>query len=340
MLLRERRLRRVASRMHLWAGLILGPLVLVLGLSGTVLVFRAELEDAVNGPPAIEGRAAPVRSLDAILMTALVSHPHGEPRALRLPTRPDRPYRVELASGPRRLDIAVDPYTLRVVGARAPERSMLAAVHSLHAALHAGRPGTAIVGVIGLGLLVESVTGLWLYGPAVKRRVRDHRTRRASRVLHRLVGGLSLVVGVIVGITGALLALASALAVTDHAAPRPDPTGAALARLDIAAARADAALPGGRITALVADAGRTIRVEKRLPWNGAGERIGRVRVDRDGRTIVAVETDSPRARAWDVVRRLHAGDFAGRASSIVYAVAGLALSVLAVTGGLISARRA
>src|SRR5262247_957355 len=322
MLLRERSLGRVgpprssslawrrrAGRIHLWAGLIMGPLVLVLGLSGAVLVFRAELQEAMDGPPALDAARAPASSLDAVVRAALVSHPTGEVRALRLPARPDRPYRVELYAGERRLDVAVDPHTMRVVGARAPERSILAAVQSLHGAFHAGRPGAVLVGLLGLGLFVESVTGLWLYGPLVVRRWRPWR-RRPGRSLHRLVGAVSLVVGVIVGLTGALLALASAFAVAG-AAPLPVPPGTGLASLDALAARADAALPGGRISAVVAGADHAVRVEKRLPRNGTGEREAWVLVDRHTRTILAVEIDPRRAGAWDVVRSLHAGDFAG-----------------------------
>jgi uncharacterized iron-regulated membrane protein len=51
---------------------------------------------------------------------------------------------VVLVSGSEELDVAVDPYTVRVLGARARDRSALAAVYSLHTALHAGRAGIVI----------------------------------------------------------------------------------------------------------------------------------------------------------------------------------------------------
>jgi len=57
--------RRLAARAHLWGGLLLGPVILVLGLSGAALVFRAELDDALGGPPAVT--AGPPRALDAIV---------------------------------------------------------------------------------------------------------------------------------------------------------------------------------------------------------------------------------------------------------------------------------
>jgi len=190
--------RRLAARAHFWGGLLTGPLVLVLGLSGAALVFRAELDEALGGPPAI-APGGPVRALDAVVAAARFSEPGGEARALRIPARRDQPYRVEVVSGARRVDVAVDPVTLRVVDSRVPERSLLMAVHSLHAGFHAGRVGAVAVGLLGLALVAESVTGLWLYGPSLRRRSRAARPRGRSRRLHRAVGGASLALGLVVG---------------------------------------------------------------------------------------------------------------------------------------------
>ncbi|PYN28221.1 MAG: hypothetical protein DMD76_05920 [Candidatus Rokuibacteriota bacterium] len=318
-------MRRVAARVHLWGGLVTGPLLLVLGLSGSALVFGPELEQALDGPPVIATTATSAPSLDAVVAAAVVGQPGAEPRALRLPARPDQPYRVELTVGGRRLDVAIDPSTLRVVDTRAPERSLLVAVRSLHAAFHAGRAGALLVGLLGVWLVVEGVTGLWLYGPwSGPRAIR--RARGPSRALHRIVGGGSLVVGVVVGLTGTMLALASASLLVS-----PSLATGGLTRLDFVAERVPA---HGRITALVAGPGHRVRVDARKPDGG----VGSVVVDGDSGAIVATGVASTRD-AWDVVRRLHAGDFAGWASRLVYAGVGLALPMLSITGFLISTRR-
>lgn len=315
--------------MHLWAGLVTGPPVLVLGLSGAVLVVRPELDEMLTGPPAVAPAAA-APSLDAVLRGALLRHPGGQARALRVPTRPDRPYLVEVDHGGQRLDVAVDPSTARVIGSRAAERSVLAAVHALHGTFHGGRAGALVVGLLGLGLAVEGLSGLWLYGGAMRpRRARGARGR--SRMLHRLAGAASLAVAVVLGLTGALLALASVLLL--GSAPAPRSAGEGLARLDAVVARVQAAAPGTRVVALVAEAGRTVRVDVRSPSGGARS----VRVDHGSGEIAGVRADRP--SAWDLVRRLHAGDFAGPLARAVYAVVGLALPLLSVTGLVITARR-
>lgn len=312
----------------------MGPLVLALGVSGMALVFRTELEQVVDGAPAVVSAGAPVRSLDAVVRAAHLRYPAAQPRALHVPAEPERPYRVELSlSGARRLDVSVNPYTLDVLQGRAPERSLLVAVHSLHTALHAGRAGALVVGILGVWLVVESLSGLWLCWPSVQRRPRTlgvPRVRRTTgRDLHRLVGALTVALGVIVACTGTVLALASAFTLAAVPVPVADVPDGRLRGLDTIAGRAEAALPGGRISAFVVAGRSTIRVETS---------IGTVVVDAHGGDVVAVRTNEARG-AWHIVRRLHYGDFAGWPSRVAYAFVGLALPVLAVTGYLLSARR-
>jgi len=318
--------RRLAARAHFWGGLLTGPLVVVLGLSGAALVFRAELDEALGGPAAITA-SGPVRALDAVVAAALLTEPGGAARALHIPARRDRPYRVEVVRGARRVDVAVDPVTLRVVDSRVPERSVLMAVHSLHAAFHAGAPGALAVGVLGLALVAESVTGLWLYGPSLRRRARGGRPRGGSRGLHRLVGGATLALSLVVGVTGVALALAGSVAI---AAPPPATGG--LARLDALAARAMATAPGGTLESLVAVDGRHVRAEARR-----GSEHVVMLLERETGAVVAVQSPSSPG-AWDLVRRLHTGDFAGWLSRVAYALTGLALPALSITGYLAATR--
>ena len=313
-------MRRLAARAHLWGGLLTAPFLLVLGLSGTALVLGPSVESTVADAPAVTSVPTSMPSFDAIIATVLLAQPGAEPRALWLPTRPDRPFVVETTAGGRRLDVAVDAATLRIVDARAPERSLLAAVRSLHGALHGGRAGALVVGLLGLGLAVESASGLWLYGPSLTRRVRG-----GSRRVHRVVGAGALAVGALVGVTGALLALSALAASAAPVTPR-----GILSRLDVVSARVP---PSARIVAFVAERGSRVRVDLRAP---DGERRS-VLVDSNDGTLLATIPVVP--DRWELVRRLHAGDFAGWASRALYAGAGLALAVLSVTGVLLFMRR-
>jgi uncharacterized iron-regulated membrane protein len=139
---------RLAVRVHVWSGIIAGPLIVVLALSGALLVFAPEIDEATLPPGA------------------------------------------------------------------ARQRSIVAPFRSLHTSLHAGRPGAVVVGVLGLILVAEGVTGLWLYDPAGMRA----RTRRArAQRLHRVLGGIALVFAAVAGLTGAVLAFAAVVSVADPA---------------------------------------------------------------------------------------------------------------------------
>jgi uncharacterized iron-regulated membrane protein len=240
---------------------------------------------------------------------------------------------VQLLAGRQHLEIAVDPSTLQIIGGRAAERSLMVAVRSLHAGFHGGRLGSLVVGLLGVWLLVESLTGLWLCWPSVRRRrgvIAVVPTAGAgSRSLHRLVGGASLGFGVLIALTGVLLALGSVLGPGSSSASSAR-NGAALNRLDVIAARAAAALPGARITALIADAGDAIRVETTA---------GAVIVDRETGRVAREQSSEMRFSVWDGVTHLHSGDFGGWASRVVYALVGLGLSMLTITGYLITAQR-
>src|SRR5688572_4359744 len=107
--------RRLAAWLHLWGGLVMGPLILALGVSGMALVFRPELEQIVDGTAAVVNPGTPARSFDAVVRAAHIRYPAADPRALHVPAQPDRPYRVELLSGGRRVDVSVNPYTLQVL---------------------------------------------------------------------------------------------------------------------------------------------------------------------------------------------------------------------------------
>src|SRR5436190_1711557 len=266
--------RRLAIRLHLWGGLLTGPFLLVLGLSGGALVFRTEIESLESTTPVVASARQPAASLDAVVGIARTRHPTAEPYALRIPSAPGRPYRVELRASRQHLEIAVDPSTLQIVGGRAAERSVMVAVRSLDA------------------------------GPA-------------------------LALGAVIALTGLVLALGSVLPPAG-ASPSPARTASGLSRLDVIAARAAASRPGAKITALIARHGDAVRVETTA---------GAVIVDRETGHVARAPSSETRLDVWDWIARLHYGDFAGWVSRVAYALVGLGLCLLSITGYLIKAQR-
>src|ERR671931_187159 len=63
-----------AVRAHLWGGLVSGPFLLVLGVSGSALVFAPEIE-RLERPAALATTAAAPPSLEAVVTAALIGQP-------------------------------------------------------------------------------------------------------------------------------------------------------------------------------------------------------------------------------------------------------------------------
>jgi hypothetical protein len=93
-------------------------------------------------------------------------------------------------------------------------------------------------------------------------------------------------------------------------------------------------VPGGTIQTVVATEAGRVRVEIRRP-DAPG--VTRLILERDTGTGLTVQ-EPGREGAWDIVRRLHSGDFAGWLSRVLYALAGVALPALSITGYLVATR--
>lgn len=83
----------------------------------------------------------------------------------------------------------------------------------LHASLPAGLPGTLFLGVMGLLFIAALVSGSVVYGPFMRNLPfgtvrRDRTTRLRWLDLHNLLGIVTLVRALVVGLTGVALTLA------------------------------------------------------------------------------------------------------------------------------------
>src|SRR5262249_55686705 len=169
---------------------------------------------------------APSLSLDALLGAARRRHPGFLVTGLFLPE--DRaPARVGMldATGGE-LEVLVDSRSGRVMGSRWAERSPLHALRLLHTELYSGTRGRVIVGCLGVWLVLQAVTGLYLWSPLMKRPWWGLTVRWArpwpvmGADLHKALGAAALVFHLPIAATGALLGIGalSPAAVDERAA--------------------------------------------------------------------------------------------------------------------------
>ncbi len=185
--------RQLVKPVHTWIGIVTGVFLSILGLTGSVIVFRAEIEQATlpRSTPATD----PSRrvSLDEAARNITQFRPGWHIRRVRLPAEPGDPYIFQVEGSKKRTErIVSDASSGRILGTIEP--GWVDWLVDLHRNLLYGKAGRAAVGGVGILLFVLGATGLlmWLIG-ARKWRTWISAPRPGSTVrfhfeLHRLSG--------------------------------------------------------------------------------------------------------------------------------------------------------
>ncbi len=162
--MRDHRLYRTIWRWHFYAGLFVVPMVLVLALTGSIYLFKPQLdrweERAFRGL-ATAGAVTPNAQLDA----ALAAMPGASFYSYRLPEHPGDAAMIHLglAEGGMR-DVFVSPQG-KVLGSFVPEGRLSETIKQVHGSLMLGRAGDWLVELAASWAIVMIVTGLYLWWP-------------------------------------------------------------------------------------------------------------------------------------------------------------------------------
>ncbi|MEJ0068848.1 MAG: PepSY-associated TM helix domain-containing protein [Pseudomonadota bacterium] len=220
----ERGWRRVLRTVHLWTALILCAPLVVLGLTGSLLVFEHELEALVDPVPQRSLTGGTAQNVDAILAAARAAAPAGAtPTMFLAPTGAAGAAIVRFA--PRRGDapagapggisaqVFVDPVSLDVLGVREFGAGPVRQIFMLHAnLLTRDRSGRAAIGWLGVAMLFLGCSGLVLWWPRASQWRgafgvrRGARGLRLFRELHGAAGIWGLGVFLAVSASGTFLA--------------------------------------------------------------------------------------------------------------------------------------
>ena len=174
-------LRRFLKWIHTWAGLPAGLFVAVVSLTGSVIVFRTELE--FSSSP--HGKnVAPIAGLDEITRQASYAQPDARIRRVRLPMHQGEPFVVQIESGGKQQSLVCEASTGQGLGIL--NTGFVSWVTDLHRNLLSGKTGRKAVGVVGIVLFTLSVTGmlLWLAGARKWRSWVSVRPQGSSRRFH------------------------------------------------------------------------------------------------------------------------------------------------------------
>lgn len=158
------RTRRAVFNFHLYIGLAAGLLLVLSGLTGSMIVFREEIEELMHPElleTAVRGERVPVQ---AVLDTAKRVYPEDKIVFMRVPRAPQETYLLKMNSA-HDLFVYADPYSGEVLGAHRQEDTFIGWVALVHTELLIGENGKTILGVSALLLVCMSITGLILWWP-------------------------------------------------------------------------------------------------------------------------------------------------------------------------------
>lgn len=352
------RLRRAVRRLHLWLGLGLGGLFVLLGLTGSVLVFYPQIDALLHPEIRAEGAGPPDPDLALETLRAAFPGKQG-PWRLEMTGQPgaiparyyDPPERAGHAFRPMMVWLSPDGAT--VLRRDYWGEYAMTFVYDLHYRLLLGETGGTVLGWLGFGLLALLLSGLWAWWPrgswAKALRIKPGTPpARALRDWHKLAGLSGLVLLLILTGSGIMLELPEETGAVLAAAGMPVDSAPRLAETDGAGpgavtpsramAIARSALPGARL-AWIETPGEErgfYRLRMQVPGD-PGYRFPHsfVWVDASSGRVLGVQ-DARKAgggstvNAW--IHPLHDGSAGGLAGRILAAMAGLVPLVLFVTG--------
>ncbi len=162
--------------LHRWMGLIVGFWFAILGLTGSISIYRAELDALLN--PELVISASPdqhYQSLDKIIATIHQRHPSRYGAwTLEMPKsnndvltvwydKPQETYFDYYAP----LMVSVNPYTGEIISERFWGQTVTTWILDLHTQLRLGGLGWQSVGLLGILMFISIATGVYLWRPSL-----------------------------------------------------------------------------------------------------------------------------------------------------------------------------
>src|SRR4051812_43780230 len=153
-------------RWHFHAGLLCIPFVIVLSLSGSIYLFKPQIDalaDRQVDSLQLRGTRA---TAEAQIAAALASLPGSKLFVYEIPREPDDAVRVHLYApdGSGRI-VYVHPETLTILKTVPHTARLTEIVRTLHGELFAGRAGAVLVELAACWAIIMIVSGLWLWWP-------------------------------------------------------------------------------------------------------------------------------------------------------------------------------
>jgi uncharacterized iron-regulated membrane protein len=351
---RQLKFRKWLFTLHLWTGVLAGLLMTIIGLTGSLIVFRGEIEDALI--PHLT-RVAPQKErvpIQGIYDEVRARYEGDQIRTLNLTEGANRAISFWITSEQgRSFHVYANPYTGQILGEHTNDTDLTEWLYKLHTTLLAGRNGAIVNGIGAILLAFMCGSGLVIWWPGRKHVRRALTVKRSSswkRInydLHSVTGFAVCSVLGLVAITGVYFIwpepfrfAAERLTGTPSRieAPKAQVISPAVpVSLDVALAEANRALPEGVANwiGLPRKPGDIYSVRKHLPGDLRVEGANYVHIDPFTGKTLHVERNNRLPLGTQIMRLMfpiHVGSFGGLPTRILWVLLGLTPGALFFTG--------
>ncbi len=366
------RIRKYLLRIHRWSGIALAVLLVITGISGSLLAFHHEIDALLNPQLHSATPQAKRASLDSIAKAIEARHPQLVVGYFLFAESPASSIHVVMntreaaAEGrldresPRPTEIYADPYTGELLGERnwgeigGTRAHLVPMIYRLHMSLFLDKTGQWITGIVAAIWIVGMLIGIFLALPRLGHLRKALTVKwQASRArvlfdLHRTIGLLSAVLLIVAAFTGLYMNLPQvmepALAAVAPFTERPPALRPAGTRLDqVWQIGWEEAVQRARAVHAVDPIAGVGKIEARgyyqVRYMPPGDIMdsGTIRVFVDGRNgEILGKFDHRDGTVGDKIRiwqfPLHSGQGFGMPGRVLVCVIGLIPPLLAVTG--------
>jgi uncharacterized iron-regulated membrane protein len=158
------RLYRAVWRWHFYAGLFVIPFIVFLSITGSVYLFRPQIETWLDRP--YDNRTAPQTAApSAAAMIALARNPGWRLSKYQLPRGPNSAAQVLISRDGVERRLYVDRSSLAILKSVEEQKRPMLLIFRLHGELLAGDRGSNLVELAASWAIVMLVTGMYLWWP-------------------------------------------------------------------------------------------------------------------------------------------------------------------------------
>lgn len=212
------RIYRNIYSVHKWFGLATGIFLLLLGVSGSILVFKDELEHFLDHTSTKVVPTGKPLSLDSLYQVIVKEYPRLDGASWINPVAaPDESYKFRLYLNDAKLmtydlgGLNINQYTGKIIRTGRSDTfvtGLMDWLFQFHFSFHLGMPGAALTAIMGICMLISIITGLIVYRKFIwkvltfKVQIKTKNWRTISSDLHRIVGVWALLFNIVVFFTG------------------------------------------------------------------------------------------------------------------------------------------